>query len=122
MKRVKTVDVSFSELQGKTLKSVEASSDEIRFETDDGVIYLMLHEQDCCENVSVEDVTGDWDDVIGSEILLAEERSQTDENAEYESGTWTFYEIASLKGRVQIRWYGSSNGYYSEDVSFKKVL
>ena len=121
----------FSDLVGKTLVSItglEKGSDEVIFTVDDGTVYVMLHRQDCCESVDIEDVCGDVEDLIGSPILVAEEvRSSEDENplapagwkiGSCESATWTFYKIDTAKGGMTIRWYGSSNGYYSESVDF----
>ena len=71
----------------------------------------------------MEDVCGNLDDLIGSPILRATEDT-SDKNPEgvkpeyQDSFTWTFYNIATAKRHVPIRWYGESNGYYSESVDF----
>jgi len=74
-----------------------------------------MHHQSCCESVYIEDIEGDLEDLVGSPILQAEE--VTEDNEEAECGMWTFYKFATAKGRVTIRFYGSSNGYYSVGVS-----
>ena len=118
-----------SVLKDKVLKSVKESDDEIIFITVDGEVYKMYHEQDCCEHVYVESIVGDLEDLVGEPLLLAEEVTNlfdilrdSDKEMEdsEESHTWTFYKFATRKGYVDIRWYGSSNGYYSEGVSFMK--
>ena len=122
-------DLDFSLLIGKTLTSVLRTDDEISFTTDKGEVYKLYHSQDCCECVEIEDICGDLDDLIGSPILVAEETTSGEnpedakpETIEYqESFTWTFYKIDTAKGGVTIRWYGDSNGYYSESVEFSKV-
>lgn len=105
------------DLIGKTLSSVEINGDEsITFIDSEGTCYRMYHEWDCCEDVSIEDINGDLNDLVGSTIIMAVEVSQ---NSDYnEDSTWTFYHIATVKGYVTIRWYGNSNGYYSTSVSF----
>jgi len=111
----------FSDLIGKILTEVRRDGDEeIYFTTSDGDTFMMYHSQDCCEYVSIEDIEGDLQSLVGNPILVAEEASNDDPNAS-ESGTWTFYKLATIKGHVDIRWYGSSNGYYSESVSFERV-
>jgi hypothetical protein len=111
----------FEDLLGKVMTSVTKVGDvEIVFLTAEGETFKLYHSQDCCEDVSIEDVAGDLNDLVGSPILVAAEVSQTDPVAS-ESGTWTFYKLATAKGWVDIRWYGSSNGYYSESVSFDRV-
>lgn len=118
--------VEITELLGKTLRSVIVSrdNDTITFVVDDNEKYIMNHVQDCCESVVIEDINGDINDLIGSEILIAEENtSDKDPLDKYdESFTWTFYKLATAKGYVDIRWYGSSNGYYSESVDITRHM
>lgn len=126
--------VKFESLLGQTLTKITTTNDEIRFYTDTHV-YTLMHDNDCCESVIIESITGDLEDLIGYPITLAEEASNSwdasDESKVMhalmpnepkdpydESWTWTFYKLATIKGYVDIRWYGTSNGYYSESVSF----
>jgi hypothetical protein len=116
----------FNTLLGLTLTDVKAGDAEITFTTSCGKKYVMMHEQDCCEEVYIESVVGDWQDLIGYPILLAEQSvgdTPSDYTFDYEpdSYTWTFYKLATIKGYVDLRWLGHSNGYYSEGVSFYEV-
>lgn len=108
-------------LLARVIDRIENNGDEITFICNNGRRFKMFHQQDCCEIVSVEEIIGDLDDLIGTPIILAEERTQRDTDAD-ESGTWTFYEFRTIKGSVTIRWYGSSNGYYSESVNIDEVV
>ena len=120
-------EFELSELIGKTIVSVEGVVNGYNFLlTDtDGSTYKFYHDQDCCESVTIEDINGDLSDLIGSPILISEETT-SNENPEgvtkdyQDSFTWTFYRFATAKGWVIVRWYGESNGYYSESVSYCK--
>lgn len=112
------------QLQGKICIDVIVKNDEVHFLTADGAQYALMHMQDCCEHVHLEEVIGDVKDLIGSPIFMAEEISSDDEGPLHEfeeSYTWTFYKFATQKGYVTFRWYGSSNGYYSESVNFYEL-
>jgi len=113
------MNISF--LLGKTISDIQMDRQHIIFTLDDGTRYVMYHRQDCCERVIIEDIDGDLQDLVGSPLLQAEESSNRDFRpyTEYDdSVTWTFYKLATINGYVTIRWCGSSNGYYSESVSF----
>lgn len=113
----------FNTLKGQTLASIEGAekdSEEILFVLADGRKFRMYHDQDCCEQVSVEDICGDVRDLIGLPLLEAEVSTNQGEE-DYGTCTWTFYKLGTICGHVVIRWYGSSNGCYSEEVTFEQI-
>ena len=126
--------VSIGDLVGLTLVAAtavdtahEGVNDELHLDTADGRRFRFFHDQNCCETVSIEDICGDLADLVGSPITQAEEEvSGQDVNPPgvpvptyQDSFTWTFYKFATIKGSVTVRWYGESNGYYSESVDLR---
>lgn len=111
-----------AQMLGKTFVQVTGSvdSDEMTFVTAQGERFMFAHSQDCCESVRINDIVGDLQDLVGSPMLQAEEVSGVTpvdfDEGDHESVTWTFYKFGTRKGRVDVRWLGESNGYYSEGV------
>jgi hypothetical protein len=117
-------DLNVNAMLGKTILTIEGSvgSEELIFTCSDGTKYKLYHSQDCGESVSIDDIVGDLGDLIGEPILMSEEVSNDEPGKpNADSFTWTFYKFATVKGYVTIKWYGESNGYYSEGVSFAEV-
>ena len=118
--------VDISDMKGKTLLEVDAEKGDgvAEFKTSDGFLYKMFHDQECCEQVELEDVCGDVNDLIGNPLLIAESVSSEEGLAPKwsDSYTWTFYKLATIKGSVTFRWLGQSNGYYSEEVGIQKTI
>lgn len=117
------MDVSV--LKGKTLASIMVGDNVISFVTTEGDGYQLYHYQDCCESVYIESIVGELQDLVGNPLLVSEEVSSGGDIgpvSEYDDAyQWTFYKFATIKGYVDIRWCGSSNGYYSTSVDFEKV-
>lgn len=114
----------FEPLLGRTIAKIEGAaeeSEEILFIMENGDVFRMYHEQDCCEQVLVEDVGGNIEDLIGTPILKAEEVTNEGERDWDGTCTWTWYQFATIKGYVTIRWVGESNGYYSESVDYEWI-
>lgn len=95
---------------------MEQGSEEVVIKTAEGGRLFLRYEQDCCANCSIAQVDGDPEDLVGAPLLMCEEVSNDEpKKDEYDdSFTWTFVKFATTKGYVTLRWYGSSNGYYSE--------
>ena len=113
-------EAKMADMVGKVFTSVRNENTELVFENATER-FVFFHQQDCCEHVSIEDVCGDLQDLVGEPLLMAEEvEGQTPvdfDEAEHETVSWTFYKFATRKGYVDVRWLGESNGYYSEGVS-----
>lgn len=124
-------EMEFSVLKGKILTEINGSvkGTILVFKTDDGEEYHLYHNEICCEEVILEDVEGDFKDLIGTPILLAEIATNIPSpttrpkliSLPQEEFTWSFYRIATSKGFVVLRWYGESNGHYSETAYFAKI-
>ena len=124
--------MNFNDLVGLTLTSVtrgpsdspyDQGSDAIKFVCSDGRKFELLHYQDCCESVYIESIVGELTDLENTPITFADE-SSGDDPLDDEWGDvsgWTFYKLATIKGWVDIRWVGSSNGYYSIGVDFEEI-
>jgi hypothetical protein len=120
---------SLTQIVGKTPTKVSQTEDSILIHFSDNSAVLFYHEQDCCESVVVDDVNGNWEDLFGNPLLVADERDSGEvPDGSYggevpagsyggESNTWTFYTFRGIGGSVDVRWHGSSNGYYSESVN-----
>ncbi len=115
-------EFKFEDLKGKTLVKIEQDTADWLYLTDsEGNKYRMYPDND----VWLEDVCGEFKDILNQEILLAEcvEEYSTDNNDDDydECQQWTFYKLSTLKGSITLRWFGSSNGYYSIDVDFGRL-
>jgi hypothetical protein len=120
----------FFDFRGKKIVELigfEVGSDHATLVDEAGDRYVFWYQQDCCASCSIEDICGDVDDLVDTHVISVEQISnflnedELKKRWEYEpeSYTWTFYRFITGKGVVTVRWLGTSNGYYSESVSFR---
>ncbi len=117
---MKTINC-FADLEGLTIERFYTPTSEeglFGFVLADGRDVELIHMQDCCENVYLEDTCGDLNDLIGLPITSAYTNTQDGEST-WGSQTFTFYTLATFKGSVTLRFCGESNGYYSERVDMQ---
>lgn len=115
----------FEDLFGEIIIHIAdvGSGEGMEFTLLNGLKCRLIHYQECCESVTLEDTCGEIKDLLNSPILLAEEAMGPKDPPKmvrkYESETWTFYKLATIKGTVTFRWWGTSNGCYSETLDFE---
>lgn len=134
MTRYWNKSANMSDLIGLTITETNLGSqyadsldDELTLKTSCGRTFLMYHQQDCCESVSLVDVAGDFSDILGQVITDARMDFSYGDDAPKgwgsdDSTTWTYVKIVTSKGEVSLRWFGSSNGYYSETPDFYETV
>jgi len=120
----KLINKDISILKNKIITKIEKENNKIYFYCDN-IKYLMFHNQECCESVNIEDIAGDLNDLLNTPVLTAYEDTNHENDRKIDdnddSFSWTFYVIRTIKGTVTISWYGTSNGYYSEEADFFEV-
>jgi hypothetical protein len=95
------------------------NSQEIVFSTKDETFCMFCSDGPNSDNdveVYLEDVCGDVADLVNSKVISAVEAK-----SESNQPTYTFYTIRTNKGTVTLRWYGTSNGYYSEEALIYQI-
>lgn len=97
---------------------IRRNVDEVLFTFEDGSRLRIFHQQDCCENVYLDDFEGSEADLVNQLLVSAESPSGEFEDS-IDGGVvqWTFYNFRTTKGDLSLRWIGSSNGYYSTSMS-----
>lgn len=81
--------------------------------------FHLVHSQDCCESVNLESIDGDIQRLLNSPIITSYESYENGNSGE--SSTWSFYHIGTNLDTVVIRFYGESNGYYSETAQLYEL-
>ncbi len=112
------------DISGLVISAIEGgkvNDDEIIFSFTDGNKIKLYHDQDCCEAVFIYEIDADIQDIVDGRVIEFREDVNTDTAKDSESQTWTFYNISTTKGSVNIRWLGESNGYYSERVDITNL-
>ena len=114
------------ELIGEVLThiDVDPEKNEILLTTESGREIIIHHDQDCCENVHIEDTEGNWLTLIGKPLVeVTEDAVDQGDPPPASPDSWTRTTLTfKVDGATVIsRWIGESNGYYSESVHIKEI-
>ncbi len=122
-------NADFFQLVGQTIiEVVKINESDFLLSTWEGNLYALYHSQNCCEHVRLKSLIGEFGDVIGTPITLAESVHTEADPPWYklpqwgrDSYTWSKFILETTNGRLELWFLGESNGYYGESVDFVKV-
>jgi len=122
-----SVDDPCKHAAGKTVLHVDGlrvDSECVVFFLSDGSILQIAYHHDCCASCSILDMDCEDSDFINQKILSLEiVESEDPPPGDYtpDSYTWSFVKFSTTKGHFTMRWYGESNGYYSESPTIQAI-
>lgn len=115
---------TFPALTGRTIVSSEwldNNGDMLSFTLDDGSVWRMYHESDCCESVDPSFKTP-LTPLHGKKLGRVQVEVFTFDGGESRTDTlYTFTADHWSVSPVMVHWIGTSNGYYSETVDLVRL-
>lgn len=116
---------TYNELVGEVLTHIDENADngEILLTTESGRQFKIYHYQDCCESVYIEGTDGDWNQLLNKKLIAVDcdYEDGGDKEAYDSSSTRTIFTFKVNDATVINKWFGSSNGYYSETASLEEI-
>ena len=118
-------------LKGLTVKTIDAfeGGGDIMITTNCGRQFRFTHFQDCCEHVDIYSIDGDLKRLEGFRLVdvqmetVDEPEGWADSDEAKWADSYTFTDVV-FKTNAQticVKWFGESNGYYSEGVDFEEL-
>ena len=117
-KSVKTPD-----LVGEVISSIDVMQweNEVLLTFVSGKRVKICHFQECRESVVIHGVSGNVANLKGKALIECLHEVDESNPLDVDSSTITKITLKTADDCAIIRWYGTSNGYYGEGVSFEDL-
>lgn len=106
---------------GQKIVSVEEPAEErkglVKVTLESRAYIRFIHHFECCEMVGLEDRLPELQALVGDLFVGVEEVSNDHVDPNDPNGEWYFYNVTTQKSEAQLRFYGTSNGYYGTEVN-----
>lgn len=118
-----------SDLIGNVFDTVTLNGGAVEFYNNNKLMFCLHHEQSCCEIVELIDGFDELHLLQNGPIMQSYatyshdgELKYTENGNSYDNLTWSFYTFSTFYHSVTLRFYGQSNGCYSETVDLYRCL